>query len=1169
MIRVIPPFVLALMTLYAFPASFDTLVSEFTALPMEKRLTGPLFWQHGTEADQHNLDYVHIMAEGGNGHFTIESRPHTDWLGAGWYDDCKRILDEAKTLGMKGYIFDERMYPSFAVAGRVPAEHQQRTINCRDTMVTGPVAFSESGYSGTNYLFTLAVKVLNSDTVDGATALDLAADISSGVLNWTVPSGTWRIARYTFSQGYGMVDLATQADADWFVGTVVKPHYDQTGADNIAGFFYDEPEYHGTWGMGLENDLAAKGVDWKRAVLSLHHTLGNGEQSPYRYEFIETLTDRVGRVGYGTYKQYLNDRGGALIGHFDEDNWIGAVGYLDFGPWRPTTGPCGAMNLMEVQKWSDMGGLDLVCDQLHTRGRSPLMFELPRMVSSISHIYDKPGHLVMNEVFGGYGMGLPYEEMKWLGDWMTVRGVNVLVPHSFNPKYPDSDYPPYFYYSGNNPTWPWYKVWCDRQNRLSWLLSGNGPEDFHVAPVALLFCGYSKFVGAYEFPEAMEMALDNVHYDFDMLTYNVFEDSCLLLPSPDKAIALFRERYKILIVPPVEYCPCATLQKALQFLEQGGVVIGYGRVPTRSARPSNTDAQICSLTTALWGSVSPAGGTTPLNTSAAGGKAYFLSGTNEGQLTPALRSILQNCGVIPSFRVLAGDDIWINYLHRKRHGIDVFMVWNGSSRDIALRARFKAAGTPEIWEPTNGEREPALYARASVEECDILLNLKSEETRLVVFRPEAPSPSVSYATPADDLRLTGAPVRQGDDFRVEAFAGDSRNFTLFVEEGGTYFRCDTLLAGIPLSLPLVSCSVVVEPQLIDSQYRLYLDMGSAVNARVNVNHDYVPLSGVAGFAGGRIRSPKLLDITGLMKAGANRIQIQPADPGDAVVRVFKKVALSGFVPSDPPPFSFDPAGNLALNALVTAKTSVDNYGWNNAFLVDGNTSSVAGAYGYSSASHLTDTAWEWVEVDLGADFAFNYLSLFPRNDQEAVGGGSANFPVDFKVLVKADNGEWDTVLTVADQPDPAGNNVNYNLGSQRARYLRIEVTRLGKPVVGESAVLRFQLAELQLFDLGGMDAMTRNKGLEFGIEGNRPNPFNPTTVITLSLPPAADGYYVIYNTQGRIIKTFAFSSTAGRQYQLAWDSRDQRGKEVASGLYVGQVVLRDGRKAQHKMLLLK
>ena len=88
--------------------------------------------------------------------------------------------------------------------------------------------------------------------------------------------------------------------------------------------------------------------------------------------------------------------------------------------------------------------------------------------------------------------------MKWLTDWHQVRGVNFLIPHSFNPRAPyDSDYPPYFYNGGEEPRWPLYRVWADYTSRLSLMLTGGR----HVAPVAMLHLGQSYHVGANSGPK--------------------------------------------------------------------------------------------------------------------------------------------------------------------------------------------------------------------------------------------------------------------------------------------------------------------------------------------------------------------------------------------------------------------------------------------------------------------------------------------------------------------------------------------------------------------------------------------------------------------------------------------------------------------------------------------
>ena len=50
--------------------------------------------------------------------------------------------------------------------------------------------------------------------------------------------------------------------------------------------------------------------------------------------------------------------------------------------------------------------------------------------------------------------------------------------------------------------------------------------------------------------------------------------------------------YRVLIVPPVEAIPYATLAKAKEFFDHGGMVIGYGFLPSKSATIGKTNADI-------------------------------------------------------------------------------------------------------------------------------------------------------------------------------------------------------------------------------------------------------------------------------------------------------------------------------------------------------------------------------------------------------------------------------------------------------------------------------------------------------------------------------------------------------------------------------------------------
>ncbi|MCK9557547.1 MAG: T9SS type A sorting domain-containing protein [Candidatus Cloacimonetes bacterium] len=90
-----------------------------------------------------------------------------------------------------------------------------------------------------------------------------------------------------------------------------------------------------------------------------------------------------------------------------------------------------------------------------------------------------------------------------------------------------------------------------------------------------------------------------------------------------------------------------------------------------------------------------------------------------------------------------------------------------------------------------------------------------------------------------------------------------------------------------------------------------------------------------------------------------------------------------------------------------------------------------------------------------------------------------------------------------------------------------------------------------------------------GIIGNYPNPFNPSTNISYSLPsPAAVSLY-IYNLKGQKVKTLLsnVNSPAGTHVEI-WNGTDDSGKLVSSGMYFCRLEA-DGYKAVRKMILAK
>lgn len=79
---------------------------------------------------------------------------------------------------------------------------------------------------------------------------------------------------------------------------------------------------------------------------------------------------------------------------------------------------------------------------------------------------------------------------------------------------------------------------------------------------------------------------------------------------------------------------------------------------------------------------------------------------------------------------------------------------------------------------------------------------------------------------------------------------------------------------------------------------------------------------------------------------------------------------------------------------------------------------------------------------------------------------------------------------------------------------------------------------------------------KYDLMQNRPNPFNTRTTIGYSLPEAGYVRLRIYNTLGQEIKTLVDGPIQAGHHSVIWDSRDESGQEVTSGVYIYQIAVR-------------
>ena len=712
--------------------SSSQIEKQFHELPMEARqYIGPLFWLHGTESKERLEYFVVKMAEMGNGSFTAESRPHNDWLGEGWYRDLKVSLDAAKKNNLKMWIFDERWYPSQGVDWKVPPRYAAKKLEATAIDISGQKMIEYDGYSGDRYVATVAGRILDSGKIDENSLVDLAPYIKNGKLDWQVPEGQWKIMKFTHVQAIGsrvrqgkelLVDGASKDCVDWFLQTVYQPHYDRFKDDfgkTIKGYFFDEPETPGDWGTELNKILAEWNVDWKKAYVAYKFELAGDDQVAAKYQYIDAFAEAWGRTMYGGMTQWCKEHGVKSIGHFWEHNNM-----YHLREW------C-AGDMVRLMKYCDMGGIDAVVKQFvpgkHITTDSTV-YQSPKLGSSVTHVFNKLDHLTLVEIFGNRGQDLTYPEMKWWTDHMLASGVNFFIPHSFNPRAPkDVDNPPFFFMDDFEPRWPLYKVYADYASRSSLLLTGGK----HIAPVAFLYFGNTINVGKAITFEHLSAALQDALFDCDLMPFDVFEKNTLL---EGKEIKLYDESYKILVVPPVELIPFATLLKVKDFYDKGGVVLGYGFLPSKSATVGKTSSDIKAICSQIWGEAKP--GISVCKTNFNGGRSYLLptKPTSE-QLQQVLTD---DAGIHPTLEVVDGKtDNWLHVLHRVKEGHDVFFIANQNIDEKPRQFTFRvtAKGFPECWDAMRNRISSIPYKRSG-DKVDITLTLEPNESVFIIFQDE-------------------------------------------------------------------------------------------------------------------------------------------------------------------------------------------------------------------------------------------------------------------------------------------------------------------------------------------------------------------------------------------------------------------------------------------------
>ncbi|MDD3198571.1 MAG: hypothetical protein PHQ55_08610, partial [Eubacteriales bacterium] len=176
----------------------------------------PFFWQHG-EDEAKLREYMQVIHDANIREVCVESRPHPDFLGEKWWADMDAILDEAKKLGMRVWILDDKHFPTGYAAGAMenaPQELCHQYLDYNMLSICGPTPSIQIDIEKLSHPKPIppwmppapqSTRIFNDDHFFAAVAcaiedngqagqtINLTHLVVDGQLIWDVPEGYWQI----------------------------------------------------------------------------------------------------------------------------------------------------------------------------------------------------------------------------------------------------------------------------------------------------------------------------------------------------------------------------------------------------------------------------------------------------------------------------------------------------------------------------------------------------------------------------------------------------------------------------------------------------------------------------------------------------------------------------------------------------------------------------------------------------------------------------------------------------------------------------------------------------------------------------------------------------------------------------------------------------------------
>jgi len=488
----------------------------------------------------------------------------TPYLSDDWFRLWKVALKEAKKLDMNVWIYDENSYPSGFAGGLVPeAMPESRGLG---------VHFAEARQVPKPADDVLAVYSLTDEAFENVTEKAKAGQ--------TLPEGRYLVASIRLAPTGGWfggkfyVDLLHPGVTEKFIEITMEAYRRELG-DNfgkrLPGWFTDEPHLAPAGGLHWSTNLRADfkkrwGYDLTDHLPSLIRPIGDWKRVRHNYQqlLLEQFIDRWAKPCY----EYCEKHNLEFTGHYWEHGWPDA----SHGP-----------DNMAMYAWHQRPAIDALMNQYSEDTNA--QFGNVRAVIELTSVANQLGlRRTLCEAYGAGGWDLRFEDMKRIGDWLYILGVNTLDEHLSYITIRGArkrDHPQSFSY--HEPWWRDYHVLASYFTRLSAALSAGEQINsiLLIEPTTTAWMyqtdgNHLNKIGS-EFQNLLTtMAKSQVEFDIGC------EDIIARHGSVNgPAFKIGQRAYQIIILPPLtENLNGKTIELLEAYAKAGGKVLCCGAPPS-------------------------------------------------------------------------------------------------------------------------------------------------------------------------------------------------------------------------------------------------------------------------------------------------------------------------------------------------------------------------------------------------------------------------------------------------------------------------------------------------------------------------------------------------------------------------------------------------------------